>query len=75
MKTIYDPRYRAVIHRLTAARKTAGLSQARVAVKLGVPRVRITKIELGDRRLDILELSEMVKLYGLDIHDIVAQLK
>jgi len=65
----------AVINYLKEARKRKGMSQAQVAAKLGVPRVRITKIEQCDRRLDILELSEMIKLYGLAIVDVEAQLK
>ena len=75
MKTIYDQRYRAAINYLKEARKRNGLSQAQVAEKLNVPRVRITKIESCDRRLDILELSQILKLYGVAMADVEAQLK
>ena len=75
MKTIYDPRYRAVIGRLVGARKEAGLSQATVAERLEVPRVRITKIEKCDRRLDILELMALAEVYDIDLKEIIALLE
>ena len=74
MKTIYDPKYRAVIRRLVDARRAAGLTQAAVARRLHVPRVRLTKIEKCDRRLDILELYAIVRLYGIPMKEIEALL-
>ena len=74
MKTIYDPKYRAVINYLKEARIRKGLSQEQVAAKLGVPRTRITKIESFDRRLDLLETLQLTRLYDLPIADINAKL-
>ena len=75
MKTIYDPRYRNMIKWLIEARKKQGLSQEQVAVKLGVPRTRITKIESFDRRLDLLETLQLTRLYGLRLADMESVIK
>ena len=74
MKTIYDPRYRVVIRRLVDARKKAGLHQSTVAARLGVPRIWITRVERCDRRLDILELMALVKVYGIRLKEILTLL-
>ena len=60
---------------LIEARKKQGLSQEQVAVKLGVPRTRITKIESFDRRLDLLETLQLTRLYGLRLADMESVIK
>jgi len=75
MKTIYYMRCRSMINYLKEVRKQKGMSQAKVAVKLGVPRTRITKIESFDRRLDLLETSQLTRIYGLPLAGIEAIIK
>ena len=48
--------WRELGSRLADARKVARLSQAEVAVAVGLDRTAITRIENGDRKLDSLEL-------------------
>jgi transcriptional regulator with XRE-family HTH domain len=50
--------------RLFAAREEAGLTQRKVAEKLGTFRSWIPKSETGDRRLDVMELMRLGGLYG-----------
>ena len=44
---------------LRAVRKEAGLTQAEVARKLRRPQSFVSKYEIGERRLDLIELREV----------------
>lgn len=67
-KTIYDPKYEHIIKRLKMARKEAGFKQEYVADKIKKYASYVSKIENGDRRLDVIELIELAKLYQKDIN-------
>ena len=60
-KSIYSKDYRNVIEKLKKARFNAGLKQADAAQKLKKPQSYISKIERGERRIDIAELKELAK--------------
>jgi len=62
-KSIHSNEYKAVIQKLREAREEAGLTQAEAAEKLGKPQSYISKIERGERRIDIIELSKIAQLY------------
>ena len=51
---------------LVRARKKAGLKQSEVAAKLGKLQSYISKVELGERRLDVIEFSRVAQAVGLD---------
>ena len=48
-----------------------GLRQIDVAVKLDCPQTRVSKYELGTRRLDLLELRDVCKVLGVSLVDFV----
>jgi len=66
-KSIYSKDYRNVIEKLKKARLDVGLKQEDVALKLKKPQSYISKIERGERRIDITELKELAKIYKKDI--------
>jgi len=66
-KSIYSKDYRNVIEKLKKARLNAGLKQSDVARKLKKPQSYISKIERGERRVDITEVKELAKIYKKDI--------
>jgi transcriptional regulator with XRE-family HTH domain len=66
-----DRRYKEIAHRLREARDAAGLTQQAAAAKLGVPQSFISKCEAGERRLDVLELDALAKLYRKALSDFV----
>ena len=66
-KSIYSKDYRSVIEKLKKARLDVELKQEEVALKLKKPQSYISKIERGERRVDITELKELVKIYKKDI--------
>ena len=50
---------------LVAARKEAGISQQKLGDRLGVGQKLISEIELGDRRVDFLELMALERALGV----------
>lgn len=62
-KSIHSNEYKTVIKKLREAREAAGLTQTEAAEKLGKPQSYISKIERGERRIDVVELSAIAKLY------------
>ncbi len=67
-KSIYSKNYRNVIEKLKKARLDADLKQEDVAQKLKKPQSYISKIERGERRIDITELEELAGIYRKDIN-------
>jgi transcriptional regulator with XRE-family HTH domain len=67
-KSIYSKEYKNIIERLKAARLNAGVKQEDVASKLKKPQSYISKIERGERRIDVAELKELAKIYKKDIN-------
>jgi transcriptional regulator with XRE-family HTH domain len=62
-KTIYSKEHKILVERLKKARKERGLDQEDVAKLLGVTQSYISKIESGQRRIDIVQLKAFGKIY------------
>ncbi len=67
-KSIYSKEYKGVVDKLKKARHKAGLKQEEVASKLKKPQSFISKIEAGERRVDIAELKQLAKIYKKNIN-------
>lgn len=66
-KSIHSNEYKVVLQRLRKARLEAKLTQVQVADKLGHHQSYISKIESGERRVDVVELKRIAKLYGRSV--------
>lgn len=66
-KSVYTQEYKEIIKRLKKGRVEAGLAQQAVANKLGKPQSYISKIESGERRLDVAEIKKFSVIYKKDI--------
>ena len=66
-KTIFSSDHKYMVERLKSARLEAGLDQAEVAKILGRTQPHISKIEAGQRRLDITQIKAFAKIYNKDI--------
>ncbi len=62
-KTIYSREHRILVERLKSARKEAGLDQIEAAKALGLTQSAISKIESGQRRIDIVQLKAFARIY------------
>lgn len=66
-KSIYTKEYAVFVEKLRKARHEAGLTQVQVAKKLNRPQSHISNVELGQQRVDVIELQRFAKLYKKDI--------
>ena len=66
-KAIYSKEHKYLVDRLKKARKERGLDQKQTAVLLGVSQSYISKIESGQRRIDIVQLKQFAKIYKKNI--------
>ena len=57
----YTLRQEKIISALVSARKEAGVSQAEIAAAIGLNQPDISKIESGERRLDVIEFLQFVE--------------
>ena len=64
--SLRDPRYRAVVTRLIALRKAARLNQRELAERLGRTQSYVAKVELCERRLDVIQLLELLDALDID---------
>ncbi len=63
----YQKAYREFRARLVQARLEAGLTQAKVSSKMGKAHSFISKCELGERRVDFVELLQLARIYQKDL--------
>lgn len=70
-KSVYSKEYKDIIERLKTARIEAGFSQQEVADKLGKPQSYVSKIESGERRLDVAEVKKFSDIYKKEISQLI----
>lgn len=70
-KSIFSHRYALLRQLLRDRRKKAGLTQAEVADRLDEPQSYISKVESGERRLDLVQLHSFCEAMGIALRDIV----
>ncbi len=75
IKTIYREEYDILIKKLINARKECNLTQKQVGEKLGWRQDYISKLEAKQRRLDVLELHDLAKIYNKDILYFISHFK
>lgn len=66
-KTIYSKDHKFVVEQLKKARIAAGLDQKKAAELLGKTQSYISKVESGQRRIDIVQLKEFAKIYKKEV--------
>lgn len=60
---------------LVEARREAGLTQDELAEKLGRKQAYVSKYELGQRKLDVIEFLTITRAIGIDPVQIIKKLK
>jgi transcriptional regulator with XRE-family HTH domain len=64
MGPVSSPDYQRMLARLRQARLDSGLTQEEVGRRLGIRQNLVSKMELGERRLDPVELARFAAIYG-----------
>ena len=63
VKAIFSKDHEYIVEQLKKARQEAGLDQAEVAKLLGKTQSHVSKVEAGQRRIDIVALKEFARIY------------
>lgn len=71
-KTIYAKEYRELVAGLRRIRKDLGLTQVALAESLGWPQQRVSAVESGSRRLDVMEYFVLADVLGLSPEEALA---
>ena len=74
-KSIHSPPYLLLRQRLVSARLHSNLTQEQLAARLGRPQSYVAKYEIGDRRLDVVELLEVCRNLNLDARQLLSDVQ
>ena len=66
LKSVHTARHKFFCESLKVARKAAGLTQQQLAKRLGQHQSFISRFEIGERRLDVIEYVEVARAIGID---------
>lgn len=71
LKTQHSKKYRKLLEVIRSSRKASKMTQEEVSKRLGTYSTFITKIEAGERRLDVVELAALCEIYKTSLHSIL----
>jgi len=60
-----------MIEKLVEARKAAGITQAELGRRIGQRQTFISKVELGERRIDVAEFIQICRAIHVDPHALI----
>ena len=69
MKTIFTDEYRKLLAWLRESRNEKGLTMRAVGLAMKIPHSWIGKVEIGERRLDVVEYVKFCLALGIDPHE------
>ena len=67
MRSIHDPRYQDLIQKLIELRESKNVTQVELAQRLGKPQSYVSKVEILERRLDVIELMDWLKILDIEL--------
>jgi len=74
MKSIHDDRYHQLIRKLIELREDKSITQVQLATALGKPQSYVAKVENLDRRLDVVELVDWLKVLQVELREFIQNL-
>jgi len=74
-KSIHTDDYAVLLSLLREVRKKAGITQVELARELGETQSSISKIERGDRRLDVIELRAICQVIRTTLPEFISELE
>ena len=73
-KSVFTRKHDRFRQMLVQARKQSGLTQIQLAKRLSRPQSFVSKVERGERRLDVVEFLEVAKALGADAFSLLKAL-
>jgi transcriptional regulator with XRE-family HTH domain len=73
-KSIHSAQYAQLLQLLLDARTSAGVTQVQLARKLRTTQSAVSKIERGERRLDVVELHAWCRAIGVSFREFAEDL-
>ena len=74
-KSLHTKDYASFLELLIEARHRAGLTQTQLGQRLPFEQPAISKIERGERRVDVIELKMICERLGMSLQDFIAELE
>jgi transcriptional regulator with XRE-family HTH domain len=74
-KSIASPEYKVFLRELRAVRRSRGISQVELAVRLGETQSFVSKCERGERRIDLVEARSFCQAIGISLSDFIERLE
>jgi transcriptional regulator with XRE-family HTH domain len=74
-KSIYTDEYAVVLALLRETRLAAKLTQVELAERFGQSQSFVSKVEIGERRLDLIQLRTICRALGTTLPAFIAQLE
>ncbi len=74
-KSLHTKEYATFLKLLIEVRHRAGLTQTQLGQRLLFEQPAISKIERGERRVDVIELKKICDQLGIELQDFIAELE
>jgi transcriptional regulator with XRE-family HTH domain len=74
-KTIHSRQYEVFKQALRDARKASGVTQRELAHRLAMTQSAVSKIEMGEQRIDLIQLREWCEALGVKLSDFVDRME
>jgi transcriptional regulator with XRE-family HTH domain len=63
MRNLHTVRYKQFLVRLRAARERKGVTQMVAARAMRIPQSRLSRMETGESRVDVIDIAEFMRYY------------
>jgi transcriptional regulator with XRE-family HTH domain len=73
-KSVHTAEYATLLDMLREARRQAGVTQTELAARLRKSQSFVSKVEVGETRLDVIQLRTILRALGVSLRDFVAKL-
>lgn len=74
-KSIFTAEYEILLNLLRETRQAAEVTQVELAKRLGQSQSFVSKVEIGERRLDLIQLRTICHRLGTSLPEFVAELE
>ena len=75
MKSRFDPKYAKMLRAIVTERTRSGITQSAAAIAVGVSQSTWSKIEVGERRIDVVELERFCLATGLRLSEFISMIE